>query len=280
MRRLLLITLGLLIITVQILAQTRTVTGTITDNNGQPLPGVSVKVPGSSIGTATDKNGSFSLSVPQNARSLEISYVGFTAQTVVIPAQGSINLSLLPSDNNVMNTVVVTGYTRVKKSQYAGSATKIASDKINFVPIASFDQILQGKSPGLLVTAGSGQPGASARVQIRGASSISGGNGPLFIVDGMPVEAGVFQSINPNDFESVDVLRDAIATAQYGNRGSNGVIIATTKKGKVGKMVISYNGMAGITQPGKQKFDMMNSAELLQFQEMLGKQQPGLDLSD
>ena len=273
MRRLLYVMLGLLLLHTQLFAQNRTVTGTVSDNNGQPLPDVSVKVVGSPIGTVTDKNGAFSLSVPSSARSLEISYVGFNAQTVSIPAQGIIAVSLVPSESSTLNTVVVTGFARVKRSQYAGSATKITAEKVNYVPVASFDQILQGKAPGLLITSGSGQPGSSARVQIRGASSINGGNGPLFVIDGMPVEAGVFQSINPNDFESVDVLRDAIATAQYGNRGSNGVIIATTKKGKAGKMVIGYNGQVGITQPGKERFDMMNSTEILQFQENLGLQQ-------
>lgn len=273
MRRLLYVMMGLLLMSAQLLAQNRTVTGTVSDNNGQPLPDVSIRVAGTTIGTITDRNGAFSLSVPQNARNLEITYIGFTARTVEIPADGNISVSLSPSDNNTLGAVVVTGMSRVKKSQYAGSATKVTADKVNFVPAASFDQILQGKAPGLLVTSGSGQPGSSARVQIRGASSINGGNGPLYVIDGMPVEAGVFQSINPNDFESVDVLRDAIATAQYGNRGSNGVIVATTKKGRVGKMVISYNGQYGVTQPGEEKFEMMNSAQLLQYQEILGKQQ-------
>lgn len=273
MRRLLYFMMGMLLISTQLLAQNRTVSGSVSDNNGQPLPDVSIKVVGSSIGTTTDKNGSFTLSVPSGAQRLEISYVGFTAQTVAIPASGNISVSLAPAENATLNTVVVTGYSRVKKSQYAGSATKVTADKINYVPNASFDQILQGKSPGLLVTVGSGQPGSSARVQIRGASSISGGNGPLYVIDGMPVEPGVFQSINPNDFESVDVLRDAIATSQYGNRGANGVIVATTKKGRAGKTVISYNGQTGITQAGKENFEMMNSAQLLQFQEILGMQQ-------
>jgi TonB-linked SusC/RagA family outer membrane protein len=264
---------GLLFLCTQLLAQSRTVSGTVTDNNGQPLPDVSVRVVGMNVGTVTDKNGSFTLNVPQGGRSLEISFVGFTAQTVAIPANGPIAVSLQPTGDNSMSTVVVTGYQRVKRSQYSGSATKITADRVNLVPSASFDQILQGKAPGLLITTGSGQPGSAARVQIRGASSITGGNGPLYVIDGMPVEAGVFQSINPNDFESVDVLRDAVATAQYGNRGSNGVIVATTKKGKAGKLVLAYNGQYGITQPGTQRFEMMNSSELLQFQEILGQQQ-------
>jgi len=273
MRRLIYVIMGMLLLQGQLFAQNRTVSGIVSDNNGQPLPSVSVRVPATNIGTITGPNGAFTLSVPQNTQSLEFSYVGFATQTVTIPASGTVTVSLAPGDNTVLNTVVVTGYTNVKKSQYAGSASKVTKEQINYVPSASFDQILQGKAPGLLVTVGSGQPGSSARVQIRGASSINGGNGPLYVVDGMPVEPGVFQSINPNDFESVDVLRDAIATSQYGNRGSNGVIVATTKKGRIGKMVISYNGQYGITEAGKEQFDMMNSSELLQFHEILGQQQ-------
>ncbi|MEP6615642.1 MAG: SusC/RagA family TonB-linked outer membrane protein [Ginsengibacter sp.] len=249
--------------------QTRTVSGTIVDNNGLPLPGVSIVPVGSAGGTTTNLNGVFSLEVPSSVSKIEVSFVGFTTQTVDIPEGGRISISLAPSNSN-LDEIIITGYSRLRRSQYSGAATKVTSEKINFIPNASFDQILQGKAPGLTVLAGSGQPGASARVEIRGATSITGGNSPLFVIDGMPVEAGVFQSINPNDFESVDVLRDAIATAQYGNRGSSGVIVATTKRGRSGKTIFTYSGQAGITQPGQERFDMMSSTELLQFQENLG----------
>lgn len=277
MRRLFFSVLGILIFSAQLLAQNRNVSGTVLDPNGQPLPNVSVRVTGTQIGTVTDAKGAFTLSVPSSAKTLQISSVGFVGQTVNIPLQGPVSVSL-QTDNSTLGAVIVTGYQRIKRSEYSGSATKITSDKVNFVPSASFDQILQGKAPGLLVTSGSGQPGSSARVQIRGASSITGGNAPLYVIDGMPVEEGVFQSINPNDFESVDVLRDAVATAQYGNRGSNGVIIATTKKGRAGKTTIAYNGQYGVTQAGKENFDMMNSSQLLQFHEMLGKFLPTITL--
>ena len=145
----------------------------------------------------------------------------------------------------------------------------VTKDKINLIPNASLDQILQGRAPGLLVTVGSGQPGAAARVQIRGQSSVNGGSQPLFILDGMPIEDAVFQSLNPNDFEDVQVLRDAVSTAQFGNRGSGGVIVITTKRGKSGKPQLTYSGQAGITEPGEQQFEMMNTAEILAFQEKL-----------
>lgn len=254
-----------------ILAQERTISGRVSDENGAPVANASVLIRNTRTGTVTKTDGTFSLRVPVATRQIEITSVGFDSLIVDLTEAISEYLVTLRTQAATLEGVVLTGYSRIRRSQYAGTATKITSEKINFVPNASIDQILQGKSPGLLVTAGSGQPGASARVQIRGASSITGGNAPLFIVDGMPVENGVFQSLNPNDFETVDVLRDAVATAQYGNRGSNGVIVITTKKGKTGKMQVSYSGQYGVTQPGTQKFDMMNSTELLSFQELLGQ---------
>ncbi|MEO8110296.1 MAG: TonB-dependent receptor plug domain-containing protein, partial [Ginsengibacter sp.] len=252
-------------------AQKKTITGTVTDDKGAPISNASVEVRGTKVGTITNTSGAFTLDISENVKRVQVSSIGFYTQNVDVPTQGSLSVSLAPSTSN-LDEVVITGYSTIKKSQYSGAATKVTGDEINYVPNASFDQILQGKAPGLTVTAGSGQPGSSARVEIRGATSITGGNSPLFVIDGMPVEAGVFQSINPNDFESVDVLRDAIATAQYGNRGSNGVIVATTKRGHAGKTQVTYSGQAGITQPGEEKFDMMNSAQLLQFQENLGLQ--------
>lgn len=252
-------------------AQERLISGKVTDEAGAVVANVSVIAKGSKAGTITKPDGTFSLRIPTDTKQIEFSSVGFETQSISLSAAvSSYNVSL-KAQAATLEALVLTGYSRVKKSQYAGAATKITREKINFVPNASFDQILQGKAPGLLVTAGSGQPGASARVQIRGASSITGGNAPLYVVDGMPVENGLFQSLNPNDFESVDVLKDAVATAQYGNRGSNGVIVVTTKRGRSGKMSISYTGQAGITQPGQQKFDMMSSSEILSFQEMLGQ---------
>ena len=281
MRRLALLVLGLCIFASQLLAQNRTITGKVSDEKGSPLVGVTVTVRGDNkFRTQTDVSGSFSISAPATATALVFSYVGYTGQTVTISGN-TLSVSLKPEASEM--EVIVTGYTTTAKSKYAGAASAVTKDKINFVPNASFDQILQGRAPGLLVTVGSGQPGAAARVQIRGQSSISGGSGPLYVLDGMPLEDGVFQSLNPNDFEDVQVLRDGTVTALYGNRGGSGVIMITSKKGKAGKPVISYTGQAGITQPGKQNFEMMNTAELFQFQEVLGQKNvanlPGWTLS-
>lgn len=272
MTKILMMVVGVLLFSTQLLAQTRSISGTVLDNNGQPLPGVTVRAVGERTGTVTDSRGFFTITVPQGTRNLEFSYVGYTTQTVSIPDTGNITATLQQAETAALNEVVVTGYTRQKRAEFSGAGTKVTSEQVNSIPMGSFDQILQGRSPGLLVTAGSGQPGAAARVQIRGQSSITGGSNPLYVLDGVPIESSVFQALNPNDFESVDVLRDASATSLYGNRGGSGVIVITTKKGRAGKTEVAYLGQVGMTQRGKQNFDMLNTSELLQFQENLGRQ--------
>ncbi len=269
MRKLAMLLIACCAFITQLWAQNKTVTGKVTNENGAAVSGASVTVRGSRVGTTTRPDGTFSLSVPTSATTLTISYAGYEAVNINISDRTTVDIKLAAT-NSTLDDVIVTGYTQVKKSQYAGAASVVGKEKINFVPNASFDQILQGRAPGLLVTVGSGQPGASARVQIRGQSSITGGSGPLYVLDGMPLEDGVFQSLNPNDFEDVQVLRDASATALYGNRGGSGVIIVTSKKGRSGKAVLGYTFQSGVTQPGTEKFAMMNSSELLQFQEKLG----------
>ncbi|HEU4469800.1 MAG TPA: SusC/RagA family TonB-linked outer membrane protein [Flavisolibacter sp.] len=278
MRRLLFMMLGLLFVSSQLLAQNRTVTGTISDNNGQPLPGATISVVGGGASTTTDPNGFFSLLVPQSATRLEISSIGFATQTVAIPASGPITLSLAQS-TSTLGEVIVTGYRNQRRSEYAGAATKVSAKEIQNVPIGSFEQILQGRAPGLTVLSGSGQPGNAANVVVRGPTSIQGGSNPLYIVDNIPVEAGVFQSINPNDIASVDVLRDATAAALYGNRGAAGVIVVTTKRGKAGKLRIGYSGQYGVKAPPKFKYESMSSSELLNAQEALGRQVPNTTLT-
>ncbi len=269
MRKLVLLVLCMALTATQLWAQTRTITGKVTDDKGAPLSGATVSVPNSNIRTATAADGSFSINVPATARSLTVSYVGFADFSAPITGTSTtVDVSLVPSSD--LEGVVVTGYGRTKRSTYSGAAARVDRKAIETVPMASFDQILQGRTPGLLVTSGSGQPGANARVQLRGATSITGGSTPLYVIDGIPVESGVFQSINPNDFESVDVLKDAQAQSLYGSRGAAGVIVATTKKGKAGRTVLSYRGQVGTTTTGTQQFEMMNSAELLQWQEKLG----------
>lgn len=268
MRQMLLFLSAFLMISGQVLAQ-RSLSGKVTDENGNPVANASIQVRNSQAGTTTKADGTFQLNVPTNGRIIDITSIGYETFSQVIPTGGFLQISMKAASDELTG-VVVTGYNRVKKSEYVGAASRIDKKVMELVPVGSFDQILQGRAPGLRVSAGSGQPGSSASVQIRGPKSISGGSTPLYIVDGVPVEAGVFQGYNPNDFESVDVLKDASAAALYGSRGASGVIVVTTKRGSKGATKVSYRPQFGLTQPGTQQFEMMNSQELLDFQERLG----------
>jgi TonB-linked SusC/RagA family outer membrane protein len=270
MRKLLLSLTAFLFLTGTLLAQ-KTITGTVTDDKGNPLPNVSVVVKGSSTGTITKSDGSYSLTVPAGARQLEFSYLGFDTRYVEIGSGTRHSISLNIAGSKEIEEVVVTGITRVKKSEYTGAASKINQKEIQNQPVGSFDQILQGRAPGILALTGAGNPGNAANIIIRGSNSLSGGSGPLFVIDGIPVEASVFQSINPNDFASIDVLRDASATALYGSRGSAGVIVITTKRGVAGKMKLTYTGQMGIKSRPEFAFRPMNTTELLKAQEDFGK---------
>lgn len=268
MRKLLALVAAFAFFSLNVWAQ-RTLTGKVTDENGAPLSNVSVVVKGTSTGTVTKTDGTFSLSVPAGARELEISSLGFAAQTIAIGSGSNYNVALVSSTKD-LNEVVVTGITRVRRSQFAGAASKIDSRVITDRPVGSFDQILQGRAPGVLSLTGSGQPGTGSTIIIRGTGSVQGGTGPLYVVDGIPVEAGVFQALNPNDFASIDVLRDAATAALYGSRGSAGVIVVTTKRGTGGKMKLSYSGQMGIKSKPDFAFRPMTTAELLKAQEQYG----------
>lgn len=269
MRKLLSLILACIMLVGQLAAQNRTVTGKITDQNGTPIPNASVTIKGRSAGTTSEADGSFTLTVPSSTRNLVISSVGFTSTEASIGSLGIVNISLSLSNANLEN-IVVTGYTSQRKSEFTGASAKVGADKIDQVPMASIDQILQGRAPGLYIASSSGQPGAAAgRVNIRGVGSISGGTNPLYVIDGIPVETGVFRTLNPNDFQSVDVLKDAAGTSLYGSRGANGVIVITTKKGRAGKTRLQYRAQGGINKPVSSKFDMMNTAQRLQFEEQI-----------
>ncbi|MNK13724.1 TonB-dependent Receptor Plug Domain protein [compost metagenome] len=245
------------------------VTGRVTDEDGMRLPGVSVKVAGLSVATATDGNGAFTIRVPDVTASLEFSSVGFLKQIVTVGNKTVINVAL-KADSRGLQEIVVTGYTSYKKTQSASAATLVTGDKINQVPGLTLDQILQGRVPGMSVTSSSGQPGQSAAIVIRGLSSINGSQSPLMVLDGVPIESGYFQTINPEDIESATVLKDASATALYGSRGSNGVIVYTTKKGKAGKVAVNYVSQYGFTNLSRPNFIMMNTEQRLRFEEEIG----------
>lgn len=251
-------------------AQNRTITGKVVDEKtGAGLPSANVGAKGTTTTVKTSADGSFSISVGASVKELVISNAGFTTKNVAIDGNnvGTITLevSIRPED-----AVIVTGYTKVKRTEYSGAVSTVLSKDIRAVPVGSFDQILQGRAAGLSVLSGSGQPGNSAAVVLRGPTSINSGIGPLYILDGIPVEAGVFQSINPNNFESVDVLKDGISAAIYGSRGAAGVIVATTKKGNSGKLKVNFLYQTGRKFKPQFNYDMMNSRELLKAQEQVG----------
>ena len=244
------------------------VSGKVTDEDGLALPGVSVKVSGLSVASTTDGSGAFSIRVPDNSASLEFTSIGYIKQT--IPITGSFMNIVLKADNRDLQEVVVTGYTTYKKSQSASASTLVTAEKINDVAGLTFDQILQGRVPGMSVISSSGQPGQSASTVIRGIGSVNGSSTPLYILDGTPIEGGYFQTINPEDVENVTVLKDASAKALYGSRGSNGVIIITSKRGKAGKVQVQYSSQYGFSNLTEGKTTMMNTAQRLEFEEGVG----------
>ncbi|MCX2739506.1 SusC/RagA family TonB-linked outer membrane protein [Pontibacter anaerobius] len=258
------------------LYQAVTVSGKVTDEKGEGLPGVTILLKGTTRGTATGADGTFSLSVPEATGTLVISFIGYQTQEVPISNRASINVSLTP-DMKALEEVVVVGYGRQEKRDVTGSIATIKSQDITQLPTASFDAAIQGRATGVQVAGASGVPGAPVRVLIRGTNSISSGSDPLYIVDGMPISNDLngygtnngatpqnpMASINPNDIESVEVLKDAAATAIYGSRGSNGVIIITTKSGKGGKGSLNVDFSQGISDLTRTAEDIgfVNSAE-------------------
>lgn len=259
-----------LLYTGSLMAQ-KTITGRVTDDKGSPIANVSVTVKGSAVGTTTKVDGTYSITVPSSATALVFSSVDMLTVEVAIGTQRVINTSL-KNDDKLLTEVVVTGYSKEKKTQFVGAATTLSSKVVETVPVGSFDQALQGRAPGLQVTSASGQPGASPQLTIRGIKSVQAAFAqPLFVVDGIPLPANDMQTINPNDFESITILKDASAAALYGARGGNGVIVITTKRGKTGAPQVMYRTQVGLTQkPNWNKFDMMNSQEILLYEEILG----------
>lgn len=249
----------LFILVAQIIsAQSVKVTGVVTAAEDKlPLPGVSIIVQGvTGLGTITDLDGKYSINVPQG-KSLTFRYVGYKEQVIAVKQATVINV-IMESDSKMLDEVVAIGYGTMKKSDLTGSVSSIKSDALQKTPAAGLDQALQGRAAGVTVNANSGQPGAAASIKIRGIGTVMGGSDPIYVVDGMITTNISF--LNPNDIERTEVLKDASATAIYGSRGANGVILVTTRKGKEGKTNISLNVYAGVQNRWK-KLDLMQRDE-------------------
>ena len=240
------------------------VSGKVVDAMGE-LPGVSVVVKGTTNGTTTDLEGKFTLGNVKSSDILQFSFIGYKTQDIKVGEQRTFNITL-EEDAQALDEVVVVGYQEVRKKDLTGSVSKVNMSDLLKTPSASFDQTLGGRIAGVNVSSGEGMPGGTMTITIRGNNSLTQDNTPLYIIDGFPVEdARVAAAINPNDIESTDVLKDASATAIYGARGANGVIIITTKQGKVGKPQLSYDGSFGISTVTK-KLDMMDAYDYVKLQ--------------
>lgn len=257
--------------------QTQTVSGRVTSaEETAGLPGVNVFIKGTSSGSITDAEGKFTISADQGAI-LVFSFVGHKSQEFVYRGQTNINI-LLEEDLKELNEVVVTGYSSVEKRDITGSVTSIKADDFKEISLNGIDQALQGQAPGVQVTQSSGTPGGGISVRIRGSTSISASNRPLFVIDGIPVESGslslrdfggqddnALSLVNPGDIESIQILKDASAKAMYGSRAANGVVIIATKRGKQAQTRITFDMQRGIVDPVK-KLQMLNATQLLTLQ--------------
>lgn len=259
------------------------VTGTVTDERQTPLPRATVSVKGAKVATVTDANGRFTINVPANGKTLLVSFIGMQQQEVAIGDKNLIAVSLIPS-SSTMSDVVVIGYGTRRRAEVTSSISSINTKDLKDQPVAGIDQAIQGKIAGVTVTNNSGQPGGGVSVRVRGITSVNN-NEPLYVIDGVPISAtdansiafnmlgggggqtgnSVLASINPNDIESIDVLKDASAQAIYGSQAANGVIIINTKRGKAGEGKFNYDVYYG-KQVTPKKLDMLNLREFARYQ--------------
>jgi TonB-linked SusC/RagA family outer membrane protein len=258
------------------------ISGQVTSEEGEGLPGVNVVIKGSTTGTITDIDGNYRLNVPANAETLVFSFVGYLSKEVAIGNQSVINVQMDP-DIQSLDEVVVVGFGTQKRGDLTGSVGSISSEEIAAKPITSPDQVLAGRVSGVQISNRSGDPGAPINVRIRGIGT-AGANQPLWVIDGVPIvqtsnitvntgsstETNPLAGINPNDIESIDVLKDAASAAIYGARAANGVIIVTTKRGKAGRTSVVYDGYVGM-QNTPRRLDVLNVEEYIDFQGELGR---------
>src|SRR5688572_13320878 len=260
-------------------SQARTVTGKVTSSDdGSAIPGVNILVKGSGTGTATDADGNFSISA-SDKDVLVFSFVGYASQEVTVRSESSITV-YLQTDVTAVSEVVVIGYGTVRVKDATGAVAAVSSEDFNGGLISSPEQLIQGKTAGVQITSSSGEPGSAVQFRIRGTTSIRSNNNPLFVVDGVPLSGGVLPGgaavmdftqqdsnplnfINPSDIESMSILKDASATAIYGSRGANGVVMITTKNGRGGgKGIFELQSSVSISSPANE-YDLLNASEFL-----------------
>lgn len=277
--------------------QGKTITGKVTDDTGMPLPGVSVIIDGTKDGTITDVNGQYSVQVPADKQVLVYSFIGFKSVRESINGRTVINVQMEPEVLGI-DEVVVVGYGSMKKSEISASSITVDSEKIKSSVVTNLDQALQGRAAGVTSTMTSGAPGSSVSIRVRGQSTINSGAEPLYVIDGVIVQGGgqsgasfglgdklgngtvssisPLSTINPSDIESMEILKDAAATAIYGAQGSNGVILITTKRGKAGEAKFNYEGLFGVSRQ-YQRLDMMNLREFAQYSNSVAAESNSLD---
>lgn len=248
------------------LAQTL-VRGTVKDEAGSVMPGVNVLLKNTTTGTATDANGSYSISVPDGNTVLIFSFIGYLTSEVVVGERTTIDVSLAPNIQE-LSEVVVVGYGTQQKKDITGSLVSVSSEAIREVPVANIQQALQGRAAGVEVQRIGTAPGATARIRIRGERSVLGSNDPLIVLDGIPYD-GNLNDINPDEIATINVLKDASATAIYGSRGANGVMLITTKRGEAGETSVSLNSYIGVTTVAR-KYDMFNAEEYMAMRDYTG----------
>lgn len=241
----------------------KTITGKVTDEDGLPLPGVTVTLKGTTTIVGTDANGMFRIDVPDGQAVLVFSFIGYGSKEITVSDKSVINVTLR-ADSKSLNEVVVVGYGTQKRANVTGAVSTVSGKTLSSLPVGGVDQALQGRVAGLTVT-NNGSPGTAPIIQIRGVSSIGYGSDPLYIIDGFPGSIG---SLDPRDIQSVDVLKDASAAAIYGSRATNGVIIITTKKGTTGKVQLSFDSYAGFQEVTK-RYDLLNTDQYVQYERAL-----------
>lgn len=255
------------------------VSGTVSDPSGEPVIGASVVQKGTTNGTITDLDGKFSLSVASGT-TLQVSYIGYVSQDVKAISGKPLTITL-NEDTKTLDEVVVVGYGTQKKSDVTGSVTSVSKDRLGKLPVTNVLQAVQGAAAGVTITQTSSIPGDAPDALVRGRNSINASSGPYVVVDGVPISkaGGTLNDINPNDIESMEILKDASATAIYGTNGANGVILITTKRGNTGKPTIRYNGYLGI-EDYTNKLDFCNGEEIIQRYKDYVSQNPGETLYD